>query len=121
MLTIRKRVMSLKLRNSYDLIVVGGGSAGIGAALKAHENGVKHILVVEKEQTLGGILNQCIHDGFGVHLFKKTLTGPEYAFYLTEMLEAQKIDVIYHANVTQITHKKEVTIQIGRASCRERV
>lgn len=105
--------MSLKLRNSYDLIVVGGGSAGIGAALKAHENGVKHILVVEKEKTLGGILNQCIHDGFGVHLFKKTLTGPEYAYYLTEMLEAKKIDVLYHANVTQISHKKEVTILSG--------
>ena len=73
------------MAKKYDLIIVGGGSAGLGAAVAAYDAGIHNILLIEKEATFGGILNQCVHDGFVVHLFKKTLTGPEYAHYLVEM------------------------------------
>mgnify|MGYP003485673794 FL=1 len=63
----------------YDLIIIGGGSAGLSAAKTAREKGISKILILEREKELGGILRQCIHNGFGVHKFKKELTGPEYA------------------------------------------
>ncbi len=64
---------------NYDLVIIGGGSAGVASAISAYDNGVKSILIVEKEAYLGGILLQCIHNGFGLHTFKEELTGPEYA------------------------------------------
>ena len=73
----------------YELIVVGAGSAGIAAALKAHDEGISSILVLEKDKEMGGILQQCIHSGFGVEMFKEDLTGPEYAQrYIQTMYEA---------------------------------
>ena len=73
----------------YDMIVIGAGSAGIAAALKAHDDGVQSILVLEKDKEMGGILQQCIHSGFGVEMFKEDLTGPEYAErYIDRMLSA---------------------------------
>ena len=71
----------------YDLIVVGGGPAGLAAACSAWEHGLKHILIVERDKELGGILNQCIHNGFGLHRFKEELTGPEYAGRFIEQVE----------------------------------
>ena len=67
----------------HDLIVIGGGPAGLAAALSAWECGVKDIVIVERDKELGGILNQCIHNGFGLHYFKEELTGPEYAYVLS--------------------------------------
>lgn len=73
----------LKLENgvkdSYDLVVIGGGPAGMAAAVAARENGIEDILVIERDHELGGILQQCIHNGFGLHQFREELTGPEYA------------------------------------------
>lgn len=94
----------------YNLIIIGAGSAGVGAALKAHEEGISKILLIEKDRFVGGILNQCIHDGFGVHLFKKTLTGPEYAYYLEAMLKEKAIDIILNSNVTSISEDKVVKV-----------
>lgn len=69
-----------------ELVIVGGGPAGMAAALKASQNGVKDILLLERDQFLGGILNQCIHTGFGLEIFKEDLTGPEYAGRYVEQI-----------------------------------
>lgn len=81
----RQRV---KIVREYDAIVIGGGSAGLAAAISLHKEGVQDILLLERDQELGGILNQCIHNGFGLKVFKEELTGPEYAErYVNEFLE----------------------------------
>lgn len=78
---------------NYDLVVIGGGPAGLAAANEAYANGVKSILILERATELGGILNQCIHNGFGLHHFGEELTGPEYAHRFIEMLKDTTIDV----------------------------
>ena len=86
----------------YDLIVVGGGPAGLAAACKAWDEGVKNILVLERDKELGGSLNQCIHNGFGLQRFKEELTGPEYAGRYIDMLKATGVQVKLDTMVLQV-------------------
>ena len=88
------------------LVIVGGGPAGLAAAAKARESGVKDILVLERDARLGGILNQCVHSGFGLHMFGEELTGPEYASRLEKM--ADGIDYLTNTTVLNITPSLEV-------------
>ena len=76
-----------------DLVIIGGGPAGMAAALAAYEKGVKDILILERDKELGGILNQCIHNGFGLHTFQEELTGPEYAARYITMIEEKNIHI----------------------------
>lgn len=92
----------------FDLIVIGGGPAGLAAALSAYENGLKNILIIERDKELGGILNQCIHNGFGLHYFKEELTGPEYAGRFIKMLEDTAVQIMTDTMVLEITKEKQV-------------
>lgn len=94
--------------NSYELIVVGGGPAGLAAAYEAYENGVKKILILERDKELGGILNQCIHNGFGLHTFKEELTGPEYADRFIKMINDTNVQVKLDTMVLDIQKDKTV-------------
>ena len=94
----------------YDLIVVGGGPAGLAAACSAWEKGLRHILIVERDKELGGILNQCIHNGFGLHRFKEELTGPEYAGRFIDMLHDTGVEVLLDTMVLEINAQHQVHV-----------
>ena len=93
----------------YDLIIIGGGPAGLAAAIAAKKQGIDNLLVLERDRELGGILNQCIHNGFGLHTFKEELTGPEYAARFIE--QAKELNIPYKLNtmVVDISPEKTVT------------
>lgn len=86
----------------YNVVVIGGGPAGLGAAVEAKKNGAEKVLIVERDRELGGILNQCIHNGFGLHEFKEELTGPEYAGRFIEMARENNIGYILNTMVLSI-------------------
>ena len=94
----------------YDLIVIGGGPAGLAAAYEAYEKGITDILIIERDRELGGILNQCIHNGFGIHTFKEELTGPEYAQRYIDMINSTQVKIKLNTMVLEIKPNKEVHI-----------
>ncbi len=93
----------------YDLVIVGGGPAGLAAAAAAKDSGIDSILILERDRELGGILNQCIHNGFGLHTFKEELTGPEYAARFIERVRERKIEYKLNTMVMEISPQKVVT------------
>ncbi len=101
----------------YDLIVIGAGPAGLAAALKANQLGLKKILIVERDNQLGGILNQCIHNGFGLHYFHQELTGPEFAYRLIEKLKDTDIETLTDTMVLDFDNNHNVTI-INSSGCK---
>ncbi len=92
----------------YNVVVLGGGPAGLGAAVEAKRNGAKSVLIIERDRELGGILNQCIHNGFGLHEFKEELTGPEYAGRFIKMAKEENIDYMLNTMVLNITESKAI-------------
>ena len=92
-----------------DLVIIGGGPAGMSAAIAAYENGVKDILILERDESLGGILQQCIHNGFGLHKFGEELTGPEYAWKYEAKVRQLGIECKLNTMVLDISEDKVVT------------
>ena len=92
----------------YDLVIIGGGSAGLAAAISAYDQGIRQIIILEKDPYLGGILLQCIHNGFGLHQFKTEMSGPEYAEKFIDEVKARKIEYKTTAMVLKITPDLEV-------------
>lgn len=97
------------MKKNYDIVIIGGGPAGLAAAISAYDNGVKDVLILEREERLGGILNQCIHNGFGLTRFKESLSGPEYASRFIDGVRERNIEVLCETTVLALSKDKKVT------------
>ena len=95
----------------HDIVIIGGGPAGMTAAVAAYDNGVHDVVIIDREEKLGGILKQCIHNGFGLHKLGKELTGPEYAAHYEKAVADRGIKVFYETMVTDISKGRTVTAQ----------
>ena len=95
----------------HDIVIIGGGPAGMAAAVAAYDRGVTDVVILDREPQLGGILRQCIHNGFGLHKLGRELTGPEYAAAYAEMVEKRNIPVYYETMVTALSPDRVVTAQ----------
>ncbi|MDD7796113.1 NAD(P)/FAD-dependent oxidoreductase [Clostridium sp. 'White wine YQ'] len=93
----------------HDMVIIGGGPAGLAAAIGAREEGIEDILIIERDNCIGGILNQCIHNGFGLHTFKEELTGPEYAGRFVEKVNQMNIPYKLNTMVIDISEDKKIT------------
>ncbi|MCL2705490.1 MAG: NAD(P)/FAD-dependent oxidoreductase [Spirochaetaceae bacterium] len=93
---------------NYDIVIIGGGPAGLGAAIEAKKQGATKVLVIERDIELGGILQQCIHNGFGLHIFNEELTGPEYAQRFINMAKEENIDILLDTIVISISKDKKI-------------
>ena len=101
--------MNDKIMVKRDIVIIGGGPAGLAAALAAKKEGAESILILERDKELGGILNQCIHNGFGLHTFQEELTGPEYAARFIRMVKERQIEYRLNTMVMDISQDKVIT------------
>ena len=97
------------MNEQYGVVIIGGGPAGLAAGIKAYDSGEKSVLIIERDEKLGGILNQCIHNGFGLTRFKESLTGPEYADRFITEAKKRNIKIYTGTTVLSLTNKKIVT------------
>lgn len=95
----------------HDIVVIGGGPAGMAAAVAAYDRGVTDVVLIDREEELGGVLRQCIHNGFGLHKLGQELSGPEYAAIYADMVKERDIRVYTETTVTAISHDRTVTVQ----------
>ena len=95
----------------HDIVIIGGGPAGMAAAVSAYDSGVTDVIILDREESLGGILKQCIHNGFGLHKLGRELTGPEYAATYEKKVKERNIPVLYETMVTDLSGDKIITAQ----------
>ena len=96
---------------SHEIVVIGGGPAGMAAAVAAYDSGVTDVIILDREEQLGGILKQCIHNGFGLHRLGRELTGPEYAAVYAGQVRQRGIPVLYETTVISLSPDRIVTAQ----------